>query len=341
MSVARFAATRLAVFAAIALAVSVVVFAAVELLPGDAATNILGQNATPDRVDELRAQLRLDDGPVERYLAWLGGVVQGDFGDSVVSGRPVWSVIATPVRNSLWLAAVTFPVMAVIAVGLGVLAGRRPGTRADRATTTTTSMLAAIPDFVVGGVLIAVFAAWLGFLPSVSLVPVGESVWSDPTVLVLPAATLALVGGAFGARLIRAVVADASAAPHVDAARLAGLPERRVIGRHLLPSIVGPIAQVLASLVPAVIGGAIVVERLFGYPGVGAALVGHLGARDVTVVEAIGLLLTVVVLAGLFTADLAGALADPRRREGRGHADEPTDTWNDEIGSATPVAELR
>ncbi len=314
MSLGRFIAGRFVAMLGVAFAVSIVLFAAVEWLPGDAATRILGQNATPERVEALRAQLRLDEGPIERYFTWLWGVLQGDFGTSVVTQQPVWSVISTPLRNSLALGAVAFVVMSVIAVGLGVLAGRRPGGRTDRLTSAITSAIASVPDFVLGGVLIAVFASWLGLLPAVSLVPVGSSPWSDPTVLILPAATLGVFGGAFGARLIRAVVADAASSPHVEAAVLAGLPERRVVTRHLLPSIVAPTAQVLASVVPYVVGGAIVIEELFGYPGIGAALIGNLGARDVTVVEAIGMLLTIVVLAALFAADVIGAVADPRRR---------------------------
>lgn len=318
MTLARYAAIRLAATIAVGLVVSIAIFASVELLPGDAATAILGQNATPERLELVREQLRLDDGPVERYLSWLGGVVQGDLGTSVVTQRPVTSVIETPIRNSVILGAIAFGGMAIIAVTLGAVAGRRPGGRADRIVSTVAAGLVAVPDFVLGGVLIAVFASWLDLFPSVSLVPVGASPLDDPMALVLPAATLALFGGAFGARLIRAVVVDASSSPHVEAAELAGLPEWRVITRHLLPPIVAPIVQVLASLAPYAVGGTIVVERLFGYPGVGAALIDQLAARDVTVVEAIGLLLTVVVLTSLFVADVIGAAADPRRRRAGG-----------------------
>ncbi|MEM9712756.1 MAG: ABC transporter permease [Actinomycetota bacterium] len=325
MGLARFAALRLAAMLVVAVVISMVLFVSVELLPGDAATTILGQNATPERLEQLREQLQLDENPVQRYLSWAGGIVQGDLGTSVVTQRPVWEVIETPTRNSIILAGFSMGAMAVVAVGLGLLGGFRPGGRADRTTTLTTSAIASVPDFVLGGILVAVFASWLDLFPAVSLVPVGTSPLDDPIVLVLPAATLAVVGGAFGARLIRAVVADASSAPHVEAAVLAGLPTRRVMLRHLLPSIVAPVAQVLASLVPFAVGGTIVVERLFGYPGLGAALVANLGARDVTVVEAIGLLLTVVVLAALFTADVVGAAADPRRRAGdRPELREPT-----------------
>ncbi len=317
MTLARFAATRVLAALGVALLVSMVLFAAVELLPGDAATSILGQNATPERVEALRAELRLDDNPVSRYVSWIGDLAQGDPGISVVSQRSVWSVIATSSRNSLLLGVFGLTAMTFVAVGLGVVSGRRPGGMADRLTTTATSAVAAVPDFVLGGLLIAAFATWFHLLPAVSLVPVGTSPLDDPIILVLPVVTLAVVGGSFGARLVRAVVADADATPHVDAAVLAGLPERQVIVRHLLPTVVAPIVQVLASLVPYAVGGTIVVERLFGYPGIGAALVSHLAARDVTVVEAIGLLLTAVVLAALLIADVIGAAADPRRRRGR------------------------
>ncbi|MEM1333290.1 MAG: ABC transporter permease [Actinomycetota bacterium] len=330
MALARFAAIRAVAMVAIALVVSVAIFAAVELLPGDAATSILGQNATPERVEQVREQLQLGAGPVERYTSWLSGVARGDFGESVLTQRPVWDVIETPVRNSLVLGAVAFGAMSLIAVTFGAVAGRRPGSRTDRIVSATAAGAVAVPDFVLGGVLIAVFASWLDLFPAVSLVPVGSSPLTDPVILILPAATLALFGGAFGARLIRAVVADASSAPHVEAAVLAGLPERTVVVRHLLPPIIAPLAQVLASLAPYAVGGTIVVERLFGYPGVGATLIDQLAARDVTVVEAIGLLLTVVVLGALFTADVVGAAADPRRLTGAS-----TDADGDVVGATT------
>lgn len=299
----------------IGLAVSAVLFAAVELMPGDAATRILGQNATPERVEALRGQLRLDDNAAERYGAWLGGLARGDLGTSVVSQQPVWSVIRTPLRNSAVLGALAFVGMSITALGLGIVAGRRPGSRADRVISTTTSAVASVPDFVLGGVLIVVFASWLDLLPAVSLMPVGSRPWDRPAILVLPVVALSLVGGAFGARLIRAIVADASTSPHVEAAELAGIAPLQIARHHLLPSLVGPMAQVLASLVPYAVGGTIVIEQLFGYPGIGAALVGHLGNRDVSVVEAIGLGLTATVLAAFLTADIVGAITDPRSEE--------------------------
>jgi peptide/nickel transport system permease protein len=312
--VLRLVAGRLVVAAALLLAVSALLFVAVEVLPGDAATTILGQNATPERLEQIRADLGLDRPVVARYLDWIGGVVQGDFGDAVVTDRSVWSTISTPLRNTAALAVVAFTAMVIVAVAFGVTAGVRPGSSVDQLLTGITSVVVSVPDFVLGTVLIAVLASWFDLLPSVSLVPLGGSPWDDPSILLLPAATMALVAGAFGARLIRAVVAEGARAPHVEAARLAGLSPKRVVRRHLLPGLVGPIVQVLASLAPFAIGGTIVVERLFGYPGIGAAFTAQLAARDVAVVEAIGLVLAAAALAALVAADVIGILVDPRRR---------------------------
>ncbi|MFV0526501.1 MAG: ABC transporter permease [Acidimicrobiales bacterium] len=310
----RAVGTRLLVALGMTLAVSALLFATVELLPGDAAVAILGANATPERVEALQTELRLDDPAVVRYLRWIGGIVTGDLGNSIVSGRPAWSVIATPARNSLVLGTGAVLAMAITALGVGVSAGRRPGAGVDRALSAAASLTASTPDFVIGTVLIIVAASWLEVLPAVSLVKVGEAPWEDPAILVLPILTLALVGGGYGARLIRAIVADAAGSPHVEAAELAGVEPRRVVTRHLLPSVFGPIAQVLASLVPYALGGTIVVERLFGYPGLGSLFTSQLAARDVVIVEAVGLLVAVVAIAALLVADTVDVVADPRNR---------------------------
>ena len=313
MAVLARVGSRLVVAAGLTLAVSALLFAAVEVMPGDAATAILGANATTERVEALRSELRLDESPVARYGDWVGGVLTGDLGHSITSGRPAWAVMATPLRNTLVLGGSAAVMMSGVAIVAGTAAGRRPGSTVDRTLTALASLAVSTPDFVLGTVLITIVASWLDLLPAVSLVTANESPW-DARILVLPVATMSLAGGAYGARLVRAVVADATDSPHVEAARLAGLAERRVLARHLLPGVVGPIAQVIASLVPYAIGGAIVVERLFGYPGLGSLFVEQLGARDVVVVEAIGLLLTVVVVAALFLADAIGIVADPRAR---------------------------
>lgn len=310
----RTIAVRLAVALGTLAAVSVALFWAVELLPGDPAVRILGPNATPERVASLRHTMRLDQPVHERYFGWLGGVLRGDLGRTITSDRTVWDTVATPARNSAFLAVVALMVLALFAVSIGIAAGRRSGSAIDRALSTATSVAVSMPEFVTGTFLIAVFAGWLGWLPAVSLVGVGGSPWSQPEIVVLPVLTITIVAGSYGARLVRAVIAEASRAPHVDAARLAGVAERKVLWRHLLPGALGPIAQVLAFLVPYVVGGTIVVERLFGYGGLGSLLADGVARRDAKVVEAIGLFLTACVIVATALADVVGVLANPRRR---------------------------
>lgn len=305
---------RLAVVSLLAVAVSMLLFFAVEVLPGDSAVVILGQNATPERLAALREELHLNDPAIVRYVRWAGGVMRADLGQSIVTQRPVWAVLRLPLQNSLTLAAVAAVLIVVLAVGGGVVAGYWRDSAVDNVISTVSSWCAATPDFVLGTVLVAVGSSWLRWLPAVSLLSVGERPWQTPLILVLPALTLALIGGAFGARLIRAVVADHRDLPHVEAAEFAGVPSLRVLWRHVLPGVIAPIVHVLASLVPYLVGGAIVIERLFGYPGIGTAFVDQLMLRDVVVVEALGLIFVGTVGAALVTADLVQLVVGDRCR---------------------------
>lgn len=298
---------------ALLLAVSVVLFVAVQVLPGDPVTQALGSSYTPQRGALLRAELGLDAPVAEQYLRWLGGVLRGDFGTSAVTRVPVGPIVAERAGNSVVLAAAAFVLITVLGTGMGLLAGARPGSGRDRVASALTLTLTAIPEFALATVLVAVFAFGLGWLPAVSLSTPGTGPLSQPAVLVLPVASLALYGGSYTARMVRGIVADIVAGPHVEAARIAGLPEHLVLRRHVLPSAVGPIAQVLALLVPYLVGGALVVETVFAYPGLGALLAGAVRARDAVQVEAAGLVLAAVSIAGFLIAELIHDRSGPRR----------------------------
>lgn len=292
---------------------SALLFAAVEVLPGDAARQSLGPTATPAQVAIRRAQLGLDRPAMERYLDWLGGFARGDFGTSLASQAPVRTIIGDPLVNTLVLTAITLLVITALTLLAGLAAGSRPGAPRDGAVSGASLLLVSLPEFVVAGLLVSIFSWRLHWLPAVSLTPAG-SVLDRPSILVLPALSIVLVAGAFAVRLTRAAVADVARLAHVDAARLQGVPEHRVLLRHVLPSALGPVAQVLAFVVPYLIGGTVVVERFFDYPGLGKLLADSVSARDFPVVESIGLLLAVAVVAGLLVADLVGLLANPRLR---------------------------
>lgn len=303
---------------ALLLAVSALLFTGVEVLPGDVATQVLGQNATPERVEVLRRQLSLDDPAPVRWARWVGGALTGDLGESATTGRSVSALIGPYARNTAVLAGLAACGVVVLALGLGVLAGRQEGGPVDTTLSAAALVTVSVPDFVLAGLLVAGPALALGWLPAVSLVPADGSPLDRPEILVLPVLSVTVVGGAFAARLVRAVVVDAYRAPHVEAVRLAGVPERQVLTRHVLPSVVGPLAQVLAFTVPYLVGGTVVVERVFSYPGLGSLLVEQVAQRDAPVVEAVGLLLAGVVVLAFVLADLVTAASSPQRRTVRG-----------------------
>lgn len=294
------------------LVVSFVVFLAVEALPGDAATRLLGPNASPERADALRARLGLDRPVLARYGSWLAGVVRGDLGVTASGGATVAETVRAPARNTAILTVSASIGTAVIAVGVGLLTGTRVGRTADRITGTTNLVAVAIPDFVIATVLVIVFAFTLGWVPAVSLVPTGGTPLDRPSTLVVPTAAIAVTAGAFGARLVRAVVADAARRPHVAAARRAGIAEHRVVIHHVLPAAIGPIVRVLALLVPYLVGGTAAVERIVSYPGLGSLLVASISARDVRVVEAIVLFMASAIVSSFVIGDLIARRLDAR-----------------------------
>jgi peptide/nickel transport system permease protein len=283
---------------------SVLIFAATEVLPGDAAGVVAGPDATASDRAQIRAELGLDRPPVQRYLSWVGGVLQGDLGTAFVGGRPVAAVIADRLPASLLLAGLALVVMVPLALVLGLLAGMRAGRAADRVVSTAALVAVGVPEFLTATLLVAVFATGLGLLPEVSLVPIGGGPLDDPVILVLPALTLTLVGLALATRLIRASAADVAASPYVEAARLNGVRGLRLAVRHVLPSAVGPAVQVFAVVVGGLVGGAVVVETVFDYPGIGFELQQAVARRDVPLVQGVALVLAATALGALLAGDV-------------------------------------
>ncbi|OPX13639.1 ABC transporter permease [Gordonia sp. N1V] len=295
----------------VVLGVNIVVFFGVAALPGDAATQAAG-SASYTRVDDLRIEFGLDKPVWERYLQWWRGVFDGTLGTSLPGQQPVAQLIGEPLVRSLILAGIAALIAVVVGLGAGISAGFRPGSVTDRIISGAALVLISSPEFVVATVAILVFAYQLDWLPAVSLVPVGGNVLSAPQILVLPALCLGLYAAGSMARLVRAAVRVAADSPHVDAAVLAGLPTAAVLGRHVLPSAWGPIAQVGAQVVPYLIGGAVVIERVFGYPGIGSLLVDRIAARDEATVLTVVTLLAAVSVTAYVAADAVVAHYDRR-----------------------------
>lgn len=309
-----FVARRVAVGVLLLLLVSVLVFAATSVLPGDVASAALGRQATPESLAALRAELQLDRPLPEQYADWLGGLVRGDLGESMTARRPVWELIRDKLENTLVLALLAAAVLLPLAVVLGVLAGSRPGRAPDVAVSSVSLGLASVPEFIIGTVLVLVLGVAWGLLPPLSLVAPGTSPLSEPLALVMPVATLVLAGLGYMVRMVRAGVADAMTSRYVEMARLNGTPERRVVFRHALRNSLAPVVQAAALTLQWLIGGVVVVEVLFAYPGLGAALVEAVLSRDLTLVQSVAMLVAAAYIAITIACDLAVVLLIPRLR---------------------------
>ncbi len=295
--------------------VSVVVFAATQALPGDAAHAILGPDATPARVAALRDQLGLDRSLPAQYWSWLGRSVRGDFGRSLVAGQPVSSLLAGPVRNSAVLMLLAALIAIPLAFVVASIAAMRAGGIVDDVIEVVSLVLVGVPEFVVGLVLVTLFATtFWRILPALALIPPGDSPLGHPAEMVLPVCTLVLVCVPYLARLLRAAMADALVSPYAEAARLQGLPERRVVVRHVLPNALVPAIQGSALTLAHLAGGIVVVEYLFAYPGLGSQLVDAVSTRDLPTVQAAVLILAAFYVVVNLAADVLTHQMTPRLR---------------------------
>jgi peptide/nickel transport system permease protein len=295
--------------------VSLLIFAATLALPGDAAQAILGREATPDRLQALRDQLNLDEPVVSQYVKWLGGILTGDLGNSAATQAPVGELISDRVGNSLFLVVVS----AAFAIPLSILFGVAMAMRRDRAfdhvASTTSLVLASLPEFVIGIALILLFATEvLQVLPAVSLLGPGQRAWDDAQVVVLPAATLVLAVVPYISRIMRGSMIEVLESEYVTMAGLKGLPRRVVIWRHAVPNAIVPAIQVTALQLAYLAGGVVVVEFVFSYPGIGAALVEAVGNRDMPVVQAVTMLAAGIYVGLNLLADIATILVTPKLR---------------------------
>jgi peptide/nickel transport system permease protein len=295
--------------------VSLIVFAAVLALPGDAATAILGKEATPDRVAALRDQLNLNDSVVSQYFQWLGGLLSGDLGTSAATQEPVSDLLSARVGNSVFLVLVASLVAIPLSLFIGVWTAMHRDRPADHITSTATLVLAALPEFVIGIALVLLFATSVfHWLPAVSLLPPGTHAWEDPEVVVLPAATLVLAVTPYISRIMRGSMIEVLESEYVTMARLKGLPERQVIWRHAVPNAIVPAIQVTALQLAWMAGGVVLVEYVFQYPGIGAALVDAVKNQDMPVVQTVVMLAAGIYVLLNLAADLATILVTPRLR---------------------------
>jgi peptide/nickel transport system permease protein len=318
--VAAFLVRRILGGIAALLAASVLIFAATELLPGNTASAVLGRDATPQAVRILSHQMGLDRPATTRYFDWLGGFVHGDLGVSSVSlaqgqHTSVGSLISSPLKNSAILAGLAALFMIPLSLGLGAYAAVRAGKPADHVISIGSLVSISAPEFVTGALLVALFFVGLHLLPPVSIVAPGADPLSTPNELVLPVLTLLFASLAWGIRMVRAGMYEVLQTEYVQAARLNGLSERRVLTRYALRNALAPSVQVLAQNLQYLVGGVIIVETVFAYPGLGSQLVSSVSNRDVTMVQSIAMLIAVIYVLINLVADLIVMLLVPKLRE--------------------------
>lgn len=308
-------ARRLLVGLATILAITIIVFAATQALPSDPARVILGPEATEQSVSVLRTQLGLDRPLIVQYGHWLADAARFDFGRSLDSNVPAAGIVRDRFGNSLALMLLVLAVTIPLSLVLGVALAVRRDSRVDRLAMAGLILFKALPGFILAIGLILVFATNVfPVLPAVSLLDPSRSPFAQPSYLVLPTVTLVLSILPFLVRLVRAGVIEVVEAEYVAAARLRGLSERRLLWRHAVPNALVPTVQGIAMTARVLLGGAVIVEVVFSYPGLGSALNAAIEMRDIPVIQAITLLQAGLVVLVNLLADIVTVLLTPRLR---------------------------
>jgi peptide/nickel transport system permease protein len=294
--------------------ISVLIFGAVELLPGDIAEAVLGQGATEENVAAMREQLGLDRPAPVRYFEWLAGAVQGDFGVSLVTGESVSETIGPRFRNTLFLAAYAAVIAVPLAIILGVIVALLRNSVFDRVANVLTLTSISSPEFFLGYILILYFSVQTGMFPAIAKLSEGMSFGELLHRTFLPALTMVLVVMAHMMRMTRAAIINLLASPYIEMARLKGVPAWKIIVRHALPNAWAPIINVVALNLAYLITGVVLVEVVFVYPGIGQLLVDAVSKRDFPVVQACCLIFAATFILLNLAADVGAILTNPRLR---------------------------
>jgi peptide/nickel transport system permease protein len=313
----RMIAQRIALGVVLLWAVSVVIFAGTQILPGDVATAMLGQQATPEAVANIRKELGLNRPAVVRYFDWLGHALQGDFGKSYTNRQDIAKDIGKRLGNTLFLAGAAATISVPLAIVLGILAVRFRNTFFDRFLSIVTLSAVSLPEFFAGYLLIVLFGVKLHWLPSTAAVRESMSFVQQLRAIALPTLTLVLVVVGYMMRMTRAAVLNVLSSAYIETAELKGISPSRIIWRHALPNALAPIVNVVALNLAYLVVGVVVVEVIFVYPGMGQYMVDHVAKRDVPVVQACGMVFASVYIILNLIADLAAVLANPRLRHPR------------------------
>ncbi len=294
---------------------SVLIFSITQLLPGDVAQMILGQHATPETLAALRVKLGLNDPAYQRFFMWLAGVFRGDLGESLsISGVRISDLLIDRSENSFFLAFIASVIVIPISLAFGAWAGINKGKFIDKLISLSSMVAISIPEFVSGILFILVFSLWLGVLPSASSIDPNLPLWMQLDAVVLPIMTLSLVLLGYIVRMTRASVIDSASSNYVKTALFKGLSDNQIIVRHILPNALIPSITVIAMNVGWMIGGLVVVETVFAFPGLGSLLLYAIVQRDVTLIQNTSLLVVTVYMFLNLLADILYMFVNPRIR---------------------------
>ncbi|GLR45316.1 ABC transporter permease [Mesorhizobium amorphae] len=311
-SIGKIIGQRVALGALTLWIVSLMIFAGIQFLPGDIATEMLGRSATPETVASFRKSLGLDLPLYLRYLDWLRGILHGNFGTALSNGRDIGSLIAPRLFNTVFLALSAAVISVPIALLGGIVSALYRNTFIDRAINVIILASISFPEFFVAYILMLLLAVHAGILPSLSDVEPGTSFWMRINAITLPALTLAVVVLAHMMRMTRTSIVNLLGNQYIETARLKGMSEWRVMVRHALPNALAPIANVIVLNLAYLITGVVVVEVVFVYPGLGQLIVDSVQKRDIPVVQACSLIFAATYVLLNLTADVVSIVMNPR-----------------------------
>jgi peptide/nickel transport system permease protein len=316
----RFTIRRVLGMLAVLFVMSIVVFATIHVLPGSVAHMILGEYATPEAVAALSLKLGLNDPLPLQYWRWFSGMLHADLGKALSIDQPVSMLIGNALQRSAILGAVSLVLVAIVGIGLGIHSAVYKGSFSDRLLSSAQFVVIAIPEFFWCILAILTFAVWLGLFPAAGYSTIQEAGvfgWARHLVLPVVCLTIGLTGHV--SRMVRSSMLEALASRYVLAARAKGVPEWLVLFRHALPNAMLPAITVLAIDAGILIGGIVVVETVFSFPGLGSLLMYSIQNHDIPILQAGMLVVTTVYAVATLLADVAYAWLNPRIRFGGGH----------------------
>ncbi|AZO05052.1 MULTISPECIES: ABC transporter permease [unclassified Mesorhizobium] len=305
---------RLGIAVVTLLIVLFAVFFATSMLPGDTASILLGQAATPEAVAGLREAMHLNDPAILRFLRWLFGLLHGDLGTSYANDMPVAALIGGRFVNTMKLASITTLISVPLALTLGISAAMLRGSLYDRAVTILSIGVISVPEFMVATLAVLLFAVYLKWLPALSSVNEAHSLTDLVRIYAMPVITLTFVISAQMIRMTRAAVIETLSTPYVEMALLKGASRGRMVLRHALPNALGPIVNAVALSLSYLVGGVIIVETIFNYPGIAKLMVDAVATRDLPLIQSCAMIFCLGYLLLITAADIVAIMSNPRLR---------------------------